>query len=479
MRSSMKRGFTLIELLVVIAIIAILASILFPVFAKAREKARQATCNSNVRQLALAIQMYAQDNGSQYPGVDGSGWASKIAPYLGSSAAMFMCPSDNSGDANKNSYAMSGLLIRENGTGVKESQVLSPSEVGALCDAAPSETYPNGRLIGGGGGLPIEQVGATIEPRHSKGVIVGYCDGHAKYFQGAINLNDDANGAVRALYHAAPLGLVDNPVAMLPANADIGTLSGTVTVGGEYAAYPFLMAAAKVHGDYYTAGFKGQNYTAGRPSTGWVWGTVSGNLGPSTSAIAYDALIFIVAKGSKIPGIAGGFTMPSLSNSAYALTTTQIGYMFAAGYQKDTVQCYEMPATTATRTYKNAILGLSGNGPEAVEVANDLEMVEKVANDPYGVGYISSAFFDPDRVVAIAPIVNGTTHYWPRESTKFRWVMPSYTESNYPFKRSINVSDSGDTLASSIASAVRSGDFKRVGLDAGPLFTWGYWVGQW
>ncbi|HEY3418083.1 MAG TPA: prepilin-type N-terminal cleavage/methylation domain-containing protein, partial [Armatimonadota bacterium] len=57
-----KRGFTLIELLVVIAIIAILASILFPVFAKAREKARQATCNSNVRQLSTAVQMYVQDN---------------------------------------------------------------------------------------------------------------------------------------------------------------------------------------------------------------------------------------------------------------------------------------------------------------------------------------------------------------------------------------------------------------------------------
>src|SRR5438105_1007236 len=66
----MKRshfGFTLIELLVVIAIIAILAAILFPVFAKAREKARQTTCASNLRQLGFAIAQYTQDNDEVYP----------------------------------------------------------------------------------------------------------------------------------------------------------------------------------------------------------------------------------------------------------------------------------------------------------------------------------------------------------------------------------------------------------------------------
>ena len=62
-----KRAFTLIELLVVIAIIAILAAILFPVFASAREKARQATCQSNLKQLGLAFQQYAMDNDSNYP----------------------------------------------------------------------------------------------------------------------------------------------------------------------------------------------------------------------------------------------------------------------------------------------------------------------------------------------------------------------------------------------------------------------------
>ncbi len=64
----MKRnGFTLIELLVVIAIIAILAAILFPVFARAREQARKASCESNLKQISTAILMYSEDFDENYP----------------------------------------------------------------------------------------------------------------------------------------------------------------------------------------------------------------------------------------------------------------------------------------------------------------------------------------------------------------------------------------------------------------------------
>jgi len=97
----MKRpnGFTLIELLVVIAIIAILAAILFPVFAKAREKARAISCVSNLKQLGLGFTQYTQDNDENFPvGVIpqglGQGWAGTIYPYV-KSTGVYRCPDDD------------------------------------------------------------------------------------------------------------------------------------------------------------------------------------------------------------------------------------------------------------------------------------------------------------------------------------------------------------------------------------------------
>jgi prepilin-type N-terminal cleavage/methylation domain-containing protein/prepilin-type processing-associated H-X9-DG protein len=98
-----RAGFTLIELLVVIAIIAILAAILFPVFAKVREKARQTSCLSNEKQLGIALIQYAQDADENFvvgingaPGADAlnaKGWAGEIYPYVKSTGA-YHCPDD-------------------------------------------------------------------------------------------------------------------------------------------------------------------------------------------------------------------------------------------------------------------------------------------------------------------------------------------------------------------------------------------------
>ena len=116
--SSQHFAFTLIELLVVIAIIAILAAILFPVFARARENARRASCQSNLKQIGLGILQYTQDYDEKYPsgsttvgGARGRGWAGQCLPYIKSSQ-VFVCPSDTkTPNANpKISYAYNSAV---------------------------------------------------------------------------------------------------------------------------------------------------------------------------------------------------------------------------------------------------------------------------------------------------------------------------------------------------------------------------------
>lgn len=96
-RLSRKSGFTLIELLVVIAIIAILAAILFPIFAKAREKARQTNCLSNQRQIALAVSMWSQDNNELFP-ISSLFWSTTIGSTL--SPKVLQCQDNPSSVAN-------------------------------------------------------------------------------------------------------------------------------------------------------------------------------------------------------------------------------------------------------------------------------------------------------------------------------------------------------------------------------------------
>lgn len=141
-----RLGFTLIELLVVIAIIAILAAILFPVFAQARDKARAATCLSNNKQIGLAVAMYLQDNDSTYPAQRGDGifvfaakgkdqgqnYYDELAPYI-KSGKVWICPSDKLNPNDKLSplappslgYHMNGNLI--SATGLSEAAVAAPS----------------------------------------------------------------------------------------------------------------------------------------------------------------------------------------------------------------------------------------------------------------------------------------------------------------------------------------------------------------
>lgn len=142
MNQTLRKGFTLIELLVVIAIIAILASILFPVFAKARESARSSSCANNLKQIGTSVQMYVQDyDGYCMP----SGQAVNVCPAdrllsYTKNRAIWACPSDL--DANvqkKTSGTAVSYNLNNQFQGEIDSNIFRPADIVLTHDSDPSE----------------------------------------------------------------------------------------------------------------------------------------------------------------------------------------------------------------------------------------------------------------------------------------------------------------------------------------------------
>ena len=138
-------GFTLIELLVVIAIIAILAAILFPVFARARENARKSTCQSNLKQIGMAVQMYAQDYDEIYPGISmatatSQCWTNDLLdPYI-KNAKVWVCPSITSGTYGFNWRHMIKDTFSSPTSGVRMATVQRPADI--LIAVTHTQTWP-------------------------------------------------------------------------------------------------------------------------------------------------------------------------------------------------------------------------------------------------------------------------------------------------------------------------------------------------
>jgi prepilin-type N-terminal cleavage/methylation domain-containing protein/prepilin-type processing-associated H-X9-DG protein len=200
--SSRQRGFTLIELLVVIAIIAILAAILFPVFARAREKARQSSCQSNVKQLCLGFAMYAQDYDEttiscflSYEGdPDRIDYTLLVQPYV-KNEQILVCPSDSSPvnatssyQTLPRSYALS-YGAHDNGGGAPLAEVDFPAETVSVVDGCP--THPGIHYEGGYNDLgdawhpdywpeSCHYSSSRAAPRHNQMSNVGFVDGHVK-----------------------------------------------------------------------------------------------------------------------------------------------------------------------------------------------------------------------------------------------------------------------------------------------------------
>jgi len=161
-----KKGFTLIELLVVIAIIAILAAILFPVFARAREKARQTTCMNNQKQIVSTILMYVQDHEETLPSADAVWTGLSLDP------GVLICPT--AGKSKPLAYVYSDLIA-----GKALGEANDPSSSLVLADGSKTGSQSDTGL------LPVRQSfnnviydGSEIEYRHSNSTIATYLDGH-------------------------------------------------------------------------------------------------------------------------------------------------------------------------------------------------------------------------------------------------------------------------------------------------------------
>ncbi len=211
----MRKGFTLIELLVVIAIIAILAAILFPVFARAREKARQTSCLSNVKQLGLGIMMYVQDYDETFftslyaesrTTPPGPFWGSCVYPYT-KNYQIFTCPTGGGRGA-------AGLtLVYNNWTfptrphygwntrlgGKKLAEVSEPSETVTIADCTHQifadhvgriawANSGDGVLYDAGSGYNANgypEYMIESNSRHNGGENMAFADGHAKWMASA------------------------------------------------------------------------------------------------------------------------------------------------------------------------------------------------------------------------------------------------------------------------------------------------------
>jgi len=221
-----RNGFTLIELLVVIAIIAILASILFPVFARARENARRTSCMSNLKQIGIGIMLYTQDYDERFPmynrgtsaGTGTGGWVYNLQPYL-KSEQIFQCPSESTGPTDVGGSYYSdynyNLFLGWNGqygSIAALAGLTSPTLTVAVADYTANSGYTwftgdYGKNCGTTTCTPgLATFPKAAALRHLDGMNYVFTDGHSKWYKAAVDTTTPTLGRSASVYNAITPG---------------------------------------------------------------------------------------------------------------------------------------------------------------------------------------------------------------------------------------------------------------------------------
>jgi prepilin-type processing-associated H-X9-DG protein len=505
-----KAGITFIEILMIIVMVVFVAAILFPIITRYSNRHHHSQCTSNLRQLAMAATMYCQDNKNLLPGLykrlnNGTfsptytGWVGDVITYVKGGTdvttptEMMICDELPKSDKKQSiSYGYNACLLNADGTGINESNIKQPTQVGVLCDATPGIPFPaimaneKGVTYGGGGiiggyslifsGKPgEEQMGSKLavlpEARHMGSVTIGYADGHAQRTPDYVP-NDSIGGVTRAFYMCTALGLVDNPAAGLGGAVDnpfgivpANTVKSYTVIGGDPVTRPIIRAACEVAKkmmpgfNYKNAGFTGSLSAKKRPSD-YLEGiaTIGAppiNVGDQSNCvqIGVDAMVVVVNKNCAIkinnidltratfshPGGSGKWRQISIKDLQTIISSN--GYEFAdrsvSGLDEGThdwqlylqgkndVTRKLIAETTATFTtpggfgayYKDG--GYTGQTNYKIRTKSkltsddidtfrgtycedDLDIVDKVANDTLGIGIVSAACADTKKIDILA-----------------------------------------------------------------------------
>jgi prepilin-type N-terminal cleavage/methylation domain-containing protein/prepilin-type processing-associated H-X9-DG protein len=192
---SRQPGFSLIELLVVIAVIALLAALLLPAMAMAKEKGRQTSCINSVRQQTLAVLMYADDHNGVLPPTaynDDAGteidWPRLLDPYLNNSAKIHLCPTDRSSRVNSyglNELAFVDLTDSDHGDPARLAAFRSPTLTVMQGDLGTEDDFQTSRpdtlkLVAPGSPLNDDK-DARPSVRHTGRCDLGFMDGHSEH----------------------------------------------------------------------------------------------------------------------------------------------------------------------------------------------------------------------------------------------------------------------------------------------------------